>query len=91
MTSILTWFKKEVVFLKDSIPLILKACVLFLLIFSGLGISIFLRVSGFNGVIISLGGIVVEALGIIVLYFFLNGYFQQVEKEKRKKVKGKKK
>lgn len=89
MSSVLTWFKKELEFLKDSLPLIFKALGLFILIFSGLGISIILRITGFNGVIISLGGVLVEIIALIILYFFLKGYFQEVEEEKSKKMPSK--
>lgn len=91
MSSVLTWIKKELEFLKDSIPQILKAFILFLLVFSGLGIAILLRIMGYNGVIITLSGIVIEGITLMLLYFFLKGYFQEISGEKDKRTPGKKK
>jgi hypothetical protein len=91
MSSALTWIKKELEFLKDSIPQILKSFILFLLVFSGLGIAIMLRIMGYNGVIITLGGIVIEGVALVLLYIFLKGYFQETSREKDKIPPAKKK
>ncbi len=90
MSFILTWFKKELKFLVESLPEIFKGFVLFLLLFSGLGVAILIRMAGYNGAVIALGGVVVEGFSIVLCYIIFKKYLKSRDEnrasEKVKKV-----
>lgn len=90
MASIFTWIKKELGFLKDSLLEIIKAFILFVLAFSGLGVAIVLKYLGYNGTIIASLGIATELVALILCYFMLKVYVKPKEEPEPSKPKGKK-
>ena len=90
MVDVKSWFQKQFSYLKDSLPEILKGLVLAALTFSGLLVSLILRMLEYNGVIISMGGIAVEAIALIACYFLFRGYLKSERETPSTKKKGKK-
>jgi multisubunit Na+/H+ antiporter MnhB subunit len=85
----MSWIKKELAYLKDSLPQVFKGCLIVILATSGLGIAILLRFLDFNGSIIAFVGILIEAIAMIFCYFLVRKYF--IEKEESKPEKPQKK
>ncbi len=82
MSIVLNWFKKELKFLGESIPEIFKGFIFFLLMFSGLGVAIILRISGYNGAVIALVAVFVEGLATIFCYLIFRKYLKSQEDKK---------
>ncbi|MFW9937856.1 MAG: hypothetical protein ACFFD5_09410 [Candidatus Thorarchaeota archaeon] len=78
----MSWIKKELRYLKDSFSLLIKGFVLFILAFSGLGLSLFLRYLQYNGTIIAFLGIITEAIALILCYFIFRKYISSKEESK---------
>jgi len=78
----MSWIKKEIGYLKDSIPQVIKGFLLFILATSGLGIAILLRYLDFHGTIIAFVGIVIEAFAMVLCYYLLRKYFVKEEESK---------
>lgn len=89
MTSIFSWFKKEIVYIKDSFFEIIKGFILFILSFSGLASAIFLRYLNYNGITITVISVAIEFAALILCYFFFKGYIKPKEKEESLSSKGK--
>ncbi|MHA1150305.1 MAG: hypothetical protein ACTSR8_18925 [Promethearchaeota archaeon] len=94
MSAVISWIKKELVYLKDSFPEILKGFVFFALSVSGFAVGLLLRTLGFDGYIILFGGIITAIFATIILYLFFKKYLKTEEsgrppqkKEKRNKKK----
>lgn len=75
--------------IKDSFSQILKGFILSILATSGLGFAVLLRFFGYNGSTIAFGGIVLEAIGLILSYILLRKYVTIKEEDKEKEQKGK--
>ncbi|TFG04124.1 MAG: hypothetical protein EU539_11455 [Promethearchaeota archaeon] len=69
---------------------IVESVILFSLSFSGLMIALILRHFKFNGIIITLFGIIVELIAIALLYFYFKKYLSTEEEPPQKEKKGKK-
>ena len=81
MSSLISWIKKELDYLGDSIPDILRGFVFFLLAFSGFGIALILRYLEFNGTIIASVGIITEGISMFITYLFFKGYLKVSEEK----------
>ncbi|MFX1309227.1 MAG: hypothetical protein ACFE9M_01585 [Promethearchaeota archaeon] len=90
MSSVLSWIKKEIVYIKDSFFEIIKALFLVVLASSGLGFALILRYLGYNGTIISFVSIIAEIISLLLCYYLLRGYLKTEEKAEISKSKGKK-
>jgi multisubunit Na+/H+ antiporter MnhB subunit len=85
----MSWFKKELNYLKESFSLLIKGFLLFLLAFSGLGIAILLRFLQFNGTIIAFIGIITETIALTLGYFIFRKYIKLEQETKSSKTKKK--
>ncbi|TFG17235.1 MAG: hypothetical protein EU531_03825 [Promethearchaeota archaeon] len=81
----MSWIKKEIVYLKDSIPQIANGVLIFLLVSSGLACAILLNFVNINGTVIAFLSIVVEVIALIMSYFLVRKYFIEKEPEDNKK------
>ena len=90
MSSVISWIKKEIVYIKDSFSEIIKALFLVILVSSGLGFALILRYLGYNGTIISFFSIIAELISLLLCYFLLRGYLKTEEKAETPTPKGKK-
>ena len=82
MASVFSWIKKQIGYLLHSIPEFIKAVILFILIISGLGISILLRLAGQHYVTIIVVGTIIEVFALIAVYLFLKNYLKTEEESK---------
>ncbi|MFX1316278.1 MAG: hypothetical protein ACFE9T_10470 [Promethearchaeota archaeon] len=92
MSSLFTWIKKELRYIIDSFPEIIKGFILFILAFSGLGCAIILRYLGYDGTIITFLGIATEFLALILCFFMFKGYLkprEEAEGPKKKEIRTK--
>ena len=78
----MSWIKKELRYLKDSFSLLIKGFLLFILAFSGLGLSLLLRYFQYNGTIIAFLGIITEVIALILCYFIFRKYILSKEQSK---------
>ena len=78
--------KKELGYIKASFSQIIVGIFLVGLMFSGLGLAIFLRDAGFNGTIIAFAGITIEVISIILSYLLLRRYVIPKEEGSNKSV-----
>ena len=76
-----SWIKKQIQYLISSIRQIIQGLFFFSLTFSGLGCALLLRNRGYNGAVITIVGVLVEAFGLILCYFLFKGYLQTEEVE----------
>ena len=76
MSSLISWFKKEIVYIRNSYIEIVKSVIVFVLASSGLGASILLRYLGYNGTVIISLSLIVEAISLFLCYFLLKGYLK---------------
>ena len=83
----MSWIKREIIYLKDSIPQIANGVLIFLLVSSGLACAIFLNLANINGTVIAFLSIVVELIALIMSYFLVRKYFTEKEPEDNKKKK----
>ena len=90
MSSVLSWIKKEIGYIKDSFFEIIKALFLVILVSSGLGFALILRYLGYNGTIISFFSIITEIISLLLCYFLLRGYLETEETAETTKPKSKK-
>ncbi|MFW9783752.1 MAG: hypothetical protein ACFFFB_15820 [Candidatus Heimdallarchaeota archaeon] len=74
MSSLFSWIKKEIIYIKNSFFDIIKGFILFVLASSGLGIAIFLRYLGYNGTVITFFGLIIEFVALLLGYFLLRRY-----------------
>lgn len=81
MSAILPWIRKRVKILKDSFALIVKGLIFCMLAFSGLNVAIILRILEYNGLTISLFGIITQFIALILCYFMFRNYLKVEEKE----------
>ncbi|MFX0146505.1 MAG: hypothetical protein ACFE8E_02025 [Candidatus Hodarchaeota archaeon] len=79
--------KKQLNQLRLSFSQVIKGFILFILSSSGLGFAIILRYLNSNGTIIAFGGILVEAIAIILIYFLFRKYFKEKKESTTKKDK----
>lgn len=79
MSSLFSWIKKELVYIKNSFIDIIIGIIVFALASSGLTIAIFLRYLGYDGTVITFFGLLLEAISLILCYFLLKGYLKTKE------------
>ncbi len=87
MPSIFSWFKKELVYIKDSFKEIIKGFIIFALASSGLVFAILLRYFGYNGTTITFFSLVVEVISLFLCYLLLKGYLKSKEDQEKSKEK----
>ncbi len=90
MVLIFSWIKKELIYIKDSLPEIIKGIILVALASSGIAFALLLRYLGYNGTIITFVGIVAEFISLFICYFLFRNYLKSEEKTESSKPKGKK-
>lgn len=83
----MSWLKKELNYIKESIPQIINGFLLFLLVSSGPGVAIFLNFLDQNGTIIAFLSFVIELLSLIASYFLVRKHF--IDKEEVSKIQKK--
>jgi hypothetical protein len=86
----MSWIKKELGYIKDSLSQIINAIFLFFLASSGLLCALYLRLLDLNGTIISFVGILIELLALVLTYLLLKRYIN-IKEEKKKESSLKKK
>ena len=77
----MSWIKKQILFLIESLWEIIQGLVLFGLVFSGLGCALLLRALGYNGTVISGVGVLVEVIALVLCYFIFKGYLKTEEEK----------
>lgn len=90
MTSVFSWIKKELVYIKDSFLEIIMGFIFFVLATSGLTSAIYLRYLRYNGTIIAFLSVIVEIISLILCYLLFKGYLKSTEELELSKPKGKK-
>lgn len=85
MVKVLSWISKQLGYLKNSVPEILKSVALVFMILSGVLVSILLRYFDQNGVLISILGIFVEIIALIIVSYFFRNYLKKGDSETREK------
>lgn len=90
MSSLFSWIKKELAYIKDSFMDIIRGFIVFILASSGLGVAILLRYLEFNGPVITFFGLIVELISLFLCYFLLRGYLKSKEELEVSKPKEKK-
>ncbi|MHA2393419.1 MAG: hypothetical protein ACXAEX_15875 [Promethearchaeota archaeon] len=89
MSSVISWIKKELVYIKNSFFDIIKGFIFFVLASSGLGIAIFLRYLGYNGTVITFFGLIVEFIALLLCYFLFRRYSKTKEELEKPSTKEK--
>jgi len=77
----MSWIKKQILFLIESLWEIIQGLILFGLVFSGLGCALLLRTLGYNGTVISGIGVLVEGVALVLCYFIFKGYLKTEEEK----------
>ncbi len=91
MVLVVSWIKKELIYIKDSLAEIIKGIILVALASSGVAFALLLRyLGGYNGTIITFVGIVAEFISLFICYFLFRNYLKSEEKTESSKPKGKK-
>lgn len=72
----MSWFKKQIQYLIDSLWQLIQGFILFSLAFSGLGCALLLRHLGYNGTVISGVSIIAEGIALVLCYFLFKGYLK---------------
>lgn len=91
MSSVISWLKKQFEYLKDSLPEILEALLLIFLMSSGIIVAFLFRYLDFNGIVITLAGIISEIITLVLAYMLFRKYLTSEEEstlDARKKKKG---
>jgi protein-S-isoprenylcysteine O-methyltransferase Ste14 len=86
----LSKIKDYIGFLISSLREIIKGFLLFIFATSGLFAAVISRSLDFNGVIISIIGIIVEVVGMVLCYFAFRSFLDEKEKQIKKESKSKK-
>jgi hypothetical protein len=89
MSPLISWIKKELIYIKDSFIDIIKGFIFFVLATSGLAVAIFLRYSGYNGTAITFVGLLVEFISLILCYFFFKRHLKSKEELEKSDTKHK--
>jgi len=76
MSFIFSWIKKQLEYLKDSFPDIIRGFIFFFLAISGVLCAFILRYAGFNGIIIATASVSVEFIGMMICYFFFKNFIK---------------
>ena len=76
----MSWIKKELNYLKDSLSQIINGFLLFILVSSGLGCAILLNYFELNGTIIAFLSVILQVIALILSYFLVRKYFKKDEK-----------
>ncbi|MFX0028344.1 MAG: hypothetical protein ACFE8B_03995 [Candidatus Hermodarchaeota archaeon] len=90
MSSLFSWIKKELVYIKKSFMDIIRGIIVFTLASSGLAIAILLRYLGYNGTIITFFGLIIEFISLFLCYLLLKGYLKSKEERRKTEPKEKK-
>ena len=75
----MSWIKKQIQYLIESIWQMIQGFILFSLAFSGLGCALLLRHVGYNGIVISGVSIIFEGIALVLCYFLIKGYLKTEE------------
>ncbi|MFX0080172.1 MAG: hypothetical protein ACFE94_00300 [Candidatus Hodarchaeota archaeon] len=89
MSSIFTWIRKELGYIKNSFMDIIRGFIVFILASSGLWVAIFLRYLEFNGIAITFFSLIVEFIALFLCYLLLKGYLKSKEELEASKAKEK--
>jgi len=89
MSSIISWIKREIIYIRESFLEIFKAFFLFILISSGLVSAIFLRYLGYSGTVITFFSILIEFIALILCFLLLKNYLEIKESSQTSKIKEK--
>jgi hypothetical protein len=81
----MSWIKKEIIYLKDSIPQIVNGFLISLLVSSGLGCAILLNLININGTVIAFLSIIIQVIALIMSYFLVRKYLDEKEPKDNKK------
>jgi ABC-type antimicrobial peptide transport system permease subunit len=73
----MSWIKKEIVYLKDSLPQLINGIVIFLLVSSGLGFALLLNLFNLNGTVIAFISVIIQIIALILSYFLVRKYFTE--------------
>jgi hypothetical protein len=65
--------------IKDSTSEILGGLIIFILVSSGFGVAVLLRYLDYNGYVISIVGISIEAISMIIIYFIYRKFIASEE------------
>jgi hypothetical protein len=87
MSSLISWIKKEIIYIKDSFIDIIRGFILFILATSGLAAAIFLRYLGYDGTAITFVGLIVEFISLFLAYFLFKGFLKSKEELEKSKPK----
>lgn len=87
MSTIFSWIKREILYIKDSLKEIIKGFLIFALASSGLVIAILLRYLGYNGTVIVFFGLVSEFFSLFLCYLLLKGYLRSKEDKEKSDIK----
>jgi len=85
MSSVISWVKKEIVYIKNSFIEIVKGVIFFILASSGFGASLLLRYLRYNGTVITSLGLIVECISLFLCYFLLRKYLKSKDELKTPK------
>jgi hypothetical protein len=75
----MSWIKKEVSYIKESLNQIINAFLLFFLTSSGLGFAILLNYLNLSGSIIAFLSVMVQLIALILSYLLFRRYFSEKE------------
>jgi hypothetical protein len=79
VTSIFSWIKKEIIYIKNSFIEIIKGIILVALASSGLMFALLSRYLGYNGTVITFFGLISEFIALIFCYFIFRNYLKLEE------------
>ena len=81
MPAIISFIKRQIQYIKDSLPDIIRGLIFFMLAFSGLAVALIMRYLGYNGVQIATASVSVEAVGMILCYIIFKNLLKPQEEE----------
>ncbi|TFF87154.1 MAG: hypothetical protein EU550_03820 [Promethearchaeota archaeon] len=90
MSAVLNWFKKQIEYLKDSLPELFMATIFFFLTFSGVLSAILLRYLGNNGIVITFYSLIVQGVALVFCYFLFRKYLISDDKSDANQKRSKK-
>ena len=74
MPAIISWIKRQIQYIKDSLPDLIRGFIFFILAFSGLACALIMRYLGFNGAQIATASIAVEVVAMILCYIIFKSF-----------------
>jgi len=79
MPAIIPWIKRQIEYIKDSLPDIIRGFIFFALAFSGLACALIMRYLGFNGAQIAIAGVAVEVVAMVLCYIIFKNFTKPPE------------